>query len=384
MFRMSFFEVNALVSKARNAFRARDLFFHDGSTLRRIHLSARAQAVGASVASATIGLSLFATAQIAGAAPMLTATLSHDAQVSQMQHKVAAMQTDMAALKTEAAAHAARVDQRQAFLTAIVTGKGSPVLPASAPDATAMAAPIVAPLTAVEGRQTALATQAMAVVDARYAATAASLRKMGIEPRKLNGRSVTAMGGPFEPIDTTAAKAQPDPQFRALFQSWKRLDRLQQGTIAIPSTMPVSNMSFTSGFGVRSDPFRGSAAMHAGVDMPGPIGTNIYATADGVVARSERAGGYGNLVEINHGRGIQTRYGHLSASLVTAGQHVKRGQLIARMGSTGRSTGSHLHYEVRLDGHAVNPMPFLQSASYLAAIPVRSANRQLAMGGPAQ
>jgi hypothetical protein len=139
MFRMTFFQVNGLVSKARNAFRARDLFLHDGSTLRQIHLSARAQAVGASVVSATIGLSLFAAAQIAGAAPMITAAFAHDAQVSQMQHKVAAMQTDLAELKHEAAAHAARVDQKQAFLTAILTGKGSPVMPASATAATAMA-----------------------------------------------------------------------------------------------------------------------------------------------------------------------------------------------------------------------------------------------------
>ncbi|WP_293881366.1 M23 family metallopeptidase [Sphingomonas sp.] len=392
---MSFLEVNGLVSKARQAFRARDLFFHDGATLRRVHLSARAQAIGASVASATIGLSLFATVQIAGATPLITAAVAHDAQVSRMQYQVASMQTDLAALKTEAAAHAARIDQKQAFLTAILTGKGSPVLPASANAATAnatdsvataMAAPIVAPLKAVEGRQTAMATQAMAMVNARYDATTASLRKMGIAPRQmpLHGGKMVAMGGPFEPVDTTAAKAQPDPQFRALFQSWKRLDQLQQGTIAIPSLKPVDSMIFTSGFGVRSDPFRGSAAMHAGVDMPGAIGTSIYATADGVVARSEWSGGYGNLVEIDHGRGIQTRYGHLSASLVHAGQRVKRGQLIARMGSTGRSTGSHLHYEVRLDGHAVNPMPFLQSASYLAAIPARRGNQMLAMGGPAQ
>jgi murein DD-endopeptidase MepM/ murein hydrolase activator NlpD len=142
-------------------------------------------------------------------------------------------------------------------------------------------------------------------------------------------------------------------------------------------------MEFTSGFGVRSDPFRGGAAMHAGVDIPGPYGSTIYATADGIVLRSERAGAYGNLIELDHGRGIQTRYGHLSASLVAPGQHVKRGDPIARMGSTGRSTGTHLHYEVRLDGHAVNPMPFLQSANYLAAMQARQPAKT-AMGGPDQ
>jgi murein DD-endopeptidase MepM/ murein hydrolase activator NlpD len=277
MFRMSFLEVNGLVSKARKTFRA----------------------VGTSFAFATIGLSLFATAQTADAAPI-----------------------------------------------------GAP---------------------------------AVVAVDIQKAAATGSVLTISAVPHQLHGRLASAVGGPFEPIDTTASRSQPDPQFRALFQSWKRLDQSQQGTIAIPSLMPITSVTaFSSGFGVRSDPFRGSAAMHAGVDMPGPMGTSIYATADGVVSRSEWAGGYGNLVEIDHGRGIQTRYGHLSASLVHAGERVKRGQLIARMGSTGRSTGSHLHYEVRLDGHAVNPMPFLQSATYLAAIPAHIGNKQLAMGGPAQ
>jgi murein DD-endopeptidase MepM/ murein hydrolase activator NlpD len=134
---------------------------------------------------------------------------------------------------------------------------------------------------------------------------------------------------------------------------------------------------------VRSDPFRGVAAMHAGVDIPGPLGTPIYATADGMVARAERASGYGNLVELNHGKGIETRYGHLSKILVAPNSRVKRGQLIALMGSTGRSTGSHLHYEVRIDGRAVNPAPFLQSAAALVALQNRTlGNSTGAVGGP--
>ena len=123
--------------------------------------------------------------------------------------------------------------------------------------------------------------------------------------------------------------------------------------------------------------------MHAGIDLAGPVGTAIYATADGTVGRSEWAGGYGNLVEIDHGKGIQTRYGHLSTSLVRAGQRVKRGDLIARMGSTGRSTGSHLHYEVRIDGKPVNPVPFMQSNDYLQSVQARAAQASnVAMGGP--
>ena len=113
--------------------------------------------------------------------------------------------------------------------------------------------------------------------------------------------------------------------------------------------------------------------MHGGIDLAGPIGTPIYATADGIVGRSEwNNGGYGNLVEINHGQGIQTRYGHLSRLIARPGQRVRRGELIGLMGSTGRSTGSHLHYEVRIDGRAVNPIPFMQSANSLAALSARS------------
>jgi murein DD-endopeptidase MepM/ murein hydrolase activator NlpD len=180
-----------------------------------------------------------------------------------------------------------------------------------------------------------------------------------------------ATGGPL--IAATSAEAATlgaDQNFRSLFTAWKKLDQPQgggigQGAIAIPSVQPVARMDYTSNFGIRSDPFRGTAAMHAGVDIRGPQGTPIYATADATVAESQRRGGYGNFIELDHGKGIATRYGHLSKLLVVAGARVKRGQMIGLMGSTGRSTGSHLHYEVRIDGHAVNPVPFLTTADYL-------------------
>ena len=193
----------------------------------------------------------------------------------------------------------------------------------------------------------------------------------GIRPAiQQPARLVEGQGGPLVAVAAAATvDLRADQQFRSLFQTWKKLDGNQTvgGVIAIPSVQPVSKLSFTSNFGIRSDPFQGTARMHAGVDIPGPVGTPIYATADGIVAEADRHGGYGNLVEINHGKGIATRYGHLSRILVGANQRVKRGQLIALMGSTGRSTGPHLHYEVRMDGHAVNPVPFLTSADYLLA-----------------
>lgn len=158
-------------------------------------------------------------------------------------------------------------------------------------------------------------------------------------------------------------------QVRALFASWQQTERQNRGLMAIPSARPVAGFRLTSSFGVRSDPFRGSRRMHNGLDMAGPIGTPIHATADGIVTRAQWFGGYGRYVEINHGGGIQTRYGHMSEILVEPGARVTRGQLIGRMGSTGRSTGSHLHYEVRVDGRPLNPMPFLTSGEYLASLP---------------
>jgi murein DD-endopeptidase MepM/ murein hydrolase activator NlpD len=215
-----------------------------------------------------------------------------------------------------------------------------------------------------------------AKVQERLELTSTEVRRMGIDPKRFEGR-----GGPFEAVQPL--KAGSDANFQALFSSWKKLDQLEQGTIAIPSLKPVKGANFTSGYGVRSDPFQGRAAMHAGIDLAGPLGTEVYATADGIVDRSEWAGGYGNLVEVNHGKGIQTRYGHLSKALVQPGQRVKRGDLIALMGSTGRSTGSHLHYEVRIDGKAVNPIPFMQSSDYLVSVQARAAAvTRTGLGGP--
>ena len=115
----------------------------------------------------------------------------------------------------------------------------------------------------------------------------------------------------------------------------------------------------SSGFGWRVDPMRGTRALHTGIDIPGPLGSPILAAAGGVVHFAGGARGYGNMIEVDHGGGLVTRYAHLSRFLVASGAHVERGQTIAMMGSTGRSTGSHLHFEVRLNGQATGPLGWL-------------------------
>ncbi|MES1971036.1 MAG: M23 family metallopeptidase [Pseudomonadota bacterium] len=383
-----------LMSRLKTYFITRDFIFHDGRDLRRFSVGGRTQALMAGVAGVTLCFSAYGVAQAAVGAVALSgivdAPLSPEAKVAQMQAKVAAMQADVETIKQAAQAHAQRVEQRQALISAVISGKGDPrALSLTAPTidshADKLAADVLAPLKKIEQRQVAMAVKARQAAEQRYALTVAHVRTLGIAPERFAAR-MPAMGGPFEAADSAEAEAdmRADMQFRSLFMTWKKLDSLEQGVIAIPSAQPVEHLAFTSNFGIRSDPFRGTAAMHAGVDIPGPTGTPVYATADGIIDRAERAGGYGNMVEINHGKGIQTRYGHLSKILVAPFTRVHRGQLIALMGSTGRSTGPHLHYEVRIDGHAVNPVPFLQTADYLLAVQDRALKTvPLAVGGPA-
>jgi murein DD-endopeptidase MepM/ murein hydrolase activator NlpD len=177
----------------------------------------------------------------------------------------------------------------------------------------------------------------------------------------------------------TSALGPADVGFSNLFSSLQRLDGQTKAANYIPSGRPVEKLSLTSNSGVRSDPYHGGARMHKGIDIPGPLGTKIYATADGIVSRAGWASGYGNLVQISHGGGMETRYGHMSKLLVAANSYVHRGQLIGLMGSTGRSTGSHLHYEVRVDGQAINPIPFVAGPDYLVAMNTKP---PVAMGGP--
>ncbi|WP_448661124.1 M23 family metallopeptidase [Sphingomonas sp. CJ20] len=382
-----------LAQRFREFFTTRDFIFHDGRDLRRFSIEGRTQALMAGVAAVTVAFSGYGVAQaMVGAIEISGVTgapASPEAQVARMRAQVAQMQADVAAAKEAAKRHAALVEQRQAMISAVMSGKGDRAvidreLPA-APKTSALADEVLAPLRQVEARQVALAGKARVAGEARYQQTASQLRRLGLAPE----RFVTVkggMGGPYEPVDNdsdaaAASTESADAQFRALFLTWKKLDALEQTVISIPSMQPVDKVTFTSNFGVRSDPFRGTAAMHAGVDIPGAIGTPIYATADGVISHAGRQGGYGNMVQINHGRGIETRYGHLSKILVADNTRVRRGQLIGLMGSTGRSTGSHLHYEVRLDGRAVNPIPFLQTGEYLAS---SQPTAQGGVGGPAK
>ncbi len=196
-------------------------------------------------------------------------------------------------------------------------------------------------------------------------AIARSIRRLGLRPRRVlsstkRSNKSSAMGGPF------LAAAPPDEAARKLNSQYERIDRLlaeielyRTAVAAMPVGRPLPSWRrMTSGFGMRRDPFRKIPAMHNGVDFRAPTGAPVKTTAAGRVVRAGTLGGYGKVVEVRHKHGVSTRYAHLSRISVKPGQKVKKNERIGRVGNTGRSTGPHLHYEIRVFGKAVNPIRF--------------------------
>ncbi|SEF43971.1 M23 family metallopeptidase [Jhaorihella thermophila] len=179
-------------------------------------------------------------------------------------------------------------------------------------------------------------------------------------------RGYSGMGGPLTPITFSTRGEEPTADELRANRILNRLDQLNLYRIAAekaPFAMPVrAPVRYTSPFGYRRDPMTGGRRFHKGGDFAGPVGTPIYATADGVVKFAGWQSGYGKLVILQHDFGIQTYYAHNSRIRVKKGQRVSRGDHISDMGSTGRSTGPHLHYEIRVNGKPVNPMTYLKAA----------------------
>jgi murein DD-endopeptidase MepM/ murein hydrolase activator NlpD len=215
-------------------------------------------------------------------------------------------------------------------------------------------------LAEVEARQLAFVEKLTRFADARARRAEAAMRKLNLDPKLLSRQTQAAMGGPFEAI--LGGSGDIDPRFERLGLSLSRMAVLERALDGIPQVVPASVQNITSGFGYRRDPFNGRGAMHAGIDFKGAMGSPIFAAADGQVTFAGRKAGYGNAIEITHGNGILTRYAHLSRIGVKVGQQVAAGTTIGGLGNTGRSTGPHLHFEVRINDRAVNPRPFLEAA----------------------
>lgn len=195
---------------------------------------------------------------------------------------------------------------------------------------------------------------------------AAILKRQGVPIEEVASLPVAdAVGGPY-------LAPQSDRDFNAslnaLDVALNRLETVRGTAKRLPFANPAPGQDITSRFGNRPDPFFGGLAMHAGIDFRAPTGTEIRSTGSGKVVTAGFAGGYGNMVEVDHGLGLSTRYGHMSRVLVREGDLVEPGQLIGLSGSTGRSTGPHLHYEVRRNGAPVDPMRFLNAGMKLTPL----------------
>src|SRR5215472_1561496 len=224
-----------------------------------------------------------------------------------------------------------------------------------------------ASLDRLEQRQTAMVNSIADNYDSKARRMRGVLIELGLEAGKTATRDgAGAMGGPFIPAQVPKDAMSFERQLHRIQVTRAQITRLTRTLGAVPVRKPIDGeLDPQSGFGVRIDPFLGRPAMHTGLDLHGETGDSVRATADGRVTAAGWSGGYGRAVDVDHGNGLSTRYGHLSSIAVRVGQSVRTGQVIGKVGSTGRSTGPHLHYETRLRGEAVDPQKFLRAGQRL-------------------
>ncbi len=216
----------------------------------------------------------------------------------------------------------------------------------------------------IERRQVSALASLAGPAAARVEKLRSAIAETGLAPERVVARTpASGVGGPFTPAKVDAFSSPFERQLSAAQGAFVALDKLRRALPYLPLRKPLSGaLDVSSSFGYRVDPFLGRGALHSGLDMRAETGAPVLATAAGKVVTADYTGGYGNLVEIDHGGGISTRYGHMSAILVSEGQTVSAGVVVGRVGSTGRSTGPHLHYEVRLDDEATDPARFIRAA----------------------
>ena len=373
-----------LTSRLRTWFPDREFFMRSQGQVRFIKVSSRVQMIGAG-AVAALALTWLGSVTTMAVAQYLASRdrmelLDREARVTTAESRVSEYRDDLKGVASD-------LEKRQDFLEKVAEAHLGD-LPADAragetvSDSSGEAAktvnkvsallPEAAGLARIEARQLAFAESLTRAADRRATAAAEKIRKLGLNPgmmlASLDDRS--AMGGPL--ISLSTGRGSLDQRFQRLGVSLARMDALERGLAGIPQVMPASLEYISSGFGYRSDPFTGDAAYHAGLDFRGPIGAPIYAAAAGTVSFAGVRSGYGNCIEIDHGNGLMTRYAHMSGYRARAGQKVAAGQVVGLIGSTGRSTGPHLHFEVRINDRPLNPRPFLEAAAHVVQEPSHS------------
>ncbi|WP_340588183.1 M23 family metallopeptidase [Erythrobacter alti] len=343
--------------------------------VRFITITSRVQMVAAGLALVAI---LGWAASVGGAAFSQYRASSERASLIEREAHVAQSEDRYANYRDDIAATTADLERRQEFLEEMYSLLPEDVRVGedgeSVTDSTAESRELISMirevfpeavgLAEIEARQLAFVEALTRYADRRSARAEEAIRTLGLDPRVVVAADDTAMGGPFESL-STEADGSLDPRFERLGLSLARMSALERGLEVIPQVMPADINSISSGFGYRRDPFNGSGAMHSGLDFRAPHGAPIHAAAAGRVSFVGVKSGYGNVVEISHGSGMVTRYAHMSRFNTRVGTEIAAGAVIGAIGSTGRSTGPHLHFEVRINGRAVNPRPFLETAPHV-------------------
>lgn len=370
----------ALLQRFRAAFPDREFIMRSQGQVRFIRISSRTQKIAL---AATIGLLGAGTAALGS---LTFARYSAESQVAALDNRAAAIardETKVAKYREDVHELTDALARRQRFIEQIVQAHIGDLPEAG--EATAQPAADTAPKTGeavkvsaalpeigalrkLEAEQLAFADRLTRYADERAASASAAIRKLGLNPGTLvaasqsRGKSRMAMGGPLIKL-ATGRDGSVDPRFRHMGESLARATALEDSLAALPQVSPAHVAYVSSSYGYRADPFTGGAAFHAGLDFPGPMGSPIYAAAQGTVSFVGQRQGYGNCIEVTHASGLMTRYGHLSGFRAHVGEKVAAGAVIGAMGSTGRSTGPHLHFEVRINDQPVNPRPFLEAAA---------------------
>lgn len=343
-------------------FTDREFFMRNDGQVRFIRISARLQM------RVAIALAL---ALLVWLGTMVTLLAG---QVLSAQRAAALHQREAALAQAERSANHARqsvagtlqdLERRQDMIETLVRGQLGDLPPADGatpPPPAAKPLSFNTPATTLDmlaRRQNAFVAALTHYADARSAQADAAIRRVGLNPAQVAplrlAANRAAMGGPF------IALGRDDPALARLGQSMTRLSALEQGLARLPHALPADADTISSGFGYRSDPFTGGGAFHPGLDFKGPSGAPIFAAAQGVVSFAGIRSGYGNCVEVDHGQGLVTRYAHMSRIEARPGERVGPGVEIGKIGSTGRSTGPHLHFEVRIADRPVDPRPFLET-----------------------
>ena len=345
----------------------REIFLRTGGQVRFLRISTRFQLTVAGVVAAVVLLWAAGTFAMLWSQASVLLERSH---IAKDRAAVSSREAQVNAYKRSVDDIAEDIEQRQKALEGILSGFGAKAGAAAAPlvgNAPAKTDAKGKPLSAASPEANRLQTlfqhqrdlegRLASAAQARLARVEQAIRSFGLNPASLGGRPA-GQGGPYIPVSRALAS---EPELRNLAILLSRLESMETTLAAIPSGRPTAAPMETSSYGYRRDPFNGELAFHSGLDFRGAYGQAILAAAPGKVAYVGPRQGYGNVVELDHGKGLMTRYAHLSGYGVRVGQDVTRGQSIARMGSTGRSTGTHLHFEVRVNGAAVNPRPFLEA-----------------------